>query len=658
MSRTELPRAAAELRREGVTHAQVSTAPWRPSLGGWVEPGGARFRVWAPEARAVGLVVEHGPGAPRREPLARAEDGTFGGFIAGLRAGDRYRYEVDDRGPFPDPASRFQPEGVHGPSELVDPSGFAWPDDEWHGVRPEDVVFYELHVGTFSPEGTFDGVTRRLPLLKDLGVTAVELMPVHDFAGSRSWGYDGVALFAPTRQYGRPDDFRRLVAEAHRLEIAVFLDVVYNHFGPVGNYTGAFSPHYLSKTESSAWAACVNLTGEGSDRVREFLAENALHWVHEYHVDGLRLDATHALVDRGTRPFIAELVEKVQATVGSRRVYLVAEDLRNLAEMIRPVSEGGWGVDAVWADDLHHELRRFLSGDDEAYYRDYTGTTADIARTIDQGWFFTGQHSTHLGVDRGTDPAGLAPWKFVVCLQNHDQVGNRALGDRLQIKVELPTYRAATALLLTLPQTPLLFMGQEWAAGTRFLYFTDHDPDLGRLVTEGRRREFRHFRAFADEQAREQIPDPQDPATFERSRLDWSERDREPHASVQRLHRDLLHLRREEPALRSAPVGGHKAFAPDDATVLVRRLADEPGAPAVWVAALLRGAGTVDFRQSTDVGHGGRVWDVLLTTNDPPYVPGGDGDAGSTPPRVDLSGPAPVITFTGPAAVLLRERGG
>jgi maltooligosyltrehalose trehalohydrolase len=649
MSATEIPRQNAEPRR-----AVVATLPkpaiWRPSLGGRVEPGGARFRVWAPEARGVEVVIEGGAGAPRREPLEKSDDGTFGGFVAGLGAGDRYRYTVDGRGPFPDPASRFQPEGVHGPSELVDPGQFVWTDQEWRGVDRDDLVIYELHVGTFSPEGTFEGLTRRLRSLRDLGVTAVELMPLHDFEGARSWGYDGVALFAPSRNYGRPDDLRRLVDEAHRLGLAVFLDVVYNHFGPVGNYAIAFSPHYLSQTEATHWAACVNLTGAGNERVREFFIENACQWVHEYHVDGLRLDATHALVDQGTRPLVAELVEAVQGTVQGRRVYVVAEDLRNAAEMLRPGSEGGWALDAVWADDFHHELRRLLSGDDEAFYRDYTGTTADLAATINQGWFYTGQFSVHQNAPRGTDPSGLPPRAFVVCIQNHDQVGNRALGDRLTAKVDLATYRAASALLLSVPETPLLFMGQEWAAGTPFQYFTDHDPDLGKVVTEGRRREFRHFRAFRDEASRAQIPDPQDPATIERSKLDWSERDSAPHAGVLRLYRDLLALRRREPALRSGRVGGFRAFAPDDATILLRRDPDDAADPTVWVAVRLRGAGALDLGEFRQGDGDARAWETVLTTNDEHYT------SDEVPPHIDLSGPAPVLAFAGPAAVILREK--
>ena len=624
----------------------VDVTPWRPSLGAWSEAGGTRFRVWAPEANSVEVI----PARPKADGLAfaleKAADGTFNGLVPDLRAGDRYRYRVDGKGPFPDPASRFQPGGVHGPSEIVDPTRFAWSDVDWRGIDPEDVILYELHVGTFSPEGTFRGVAKRLPLLKDLGVTAIELMPVADFAGHRSWGYDGVDLFAPAHAYGTPDDLRSLVDEAHRLGLDVFLDVVYNHFGPVGNYTLAYSPHYLS-CRQSAWAACVNLDGQESAMVREFFIENALHWVHEYHIDGLRLDATHALHDESPRHFLAELVARVRGSAAGRRVLLIAEDHRNLSTMIRPAWAGGWDLDGVWADDFHHQVRRLLAGDNEGYYRDYTGAIPDLVETIDQGWFYTGQHSVHLDEPRGTDPTGIEPRRFVICLQNHDQVGNRAFGERLHHQLDLAAYRAATALLLCAPQTPLLFMGQEWAAGAPFLYFTDHDEDLGKLVTEGRRREFRHFLAFVVPEARERIPDPQALSTFQASQLDWSERDREPHSSTLRLYRSLLQLRRTEPALHSGRAGSFAPISLGDDALALRREAD--GGASIWMVAWLRGAGRVDLSEFLGPDASARLrWEVVLTTEDEAFAPD------PMPPSLELSGLAPVIHFARPAAVVFR----
>ena len=408
---------------------------WTPSMGAWVGPEGATCRVWAPASSRVDVIVERSDG-PSIYALDRSPDGTFSAVMRDVRAGDRYRYRLDNDRLLPDPASRFQPEGVHGPSQVVDPRLFRWNDGRWAGLDLDGLVFYELHVGTFSPEGTFAGVTARLPALAALGITAVELMPVADFPGSRNWGYDGVALFAPARCYGTPDDLRRLVDTAHGLGLAVFLDVVYNHLGPDGAYLSAFSPYYFTEQHHTPWGARLNFDGDRSRMVREFFIENARHWVHEYHIDGLRLDATHAITDDSPRHFLAELASRVRESATGRRVLVVAEDHRNLNWMLKPERDGGWGVDAAWADDFHHQCRRLLAGDSEGYYRDCSGRTDDVATTIRQGWFYTGQLSTNLGEPRGTDPTGIPANRFVICLQNHDQIGNRALGERLHGQID------------------------------------------------------------------------------------------------------------------------------------------------------------------------------------------------------------------------------
>ena len=612
---------------------------WQPALGAGLQAEGCCFRVWAPTVRALEVVLEKPAAGKSAHPLKKAEDGIFSGVIAGVAAGDCYRYRPDGKGPFPDPASRFQPHGVHGPSEIVDPRAFPWTDSGWKGIALEDLIVYELHVGTFTPEGTFSGVMERLPYLAELGVTAIELMPVADFPGKRNWGYDGVNLFAPARCYGRPDDLRRLVDASHRLGLAVILDVVYNHFGPDGNYLGVYSPYYFSKRHHTAWGQALNFNGDHHHQVRAVFIENALHWLHEYHIDGLRLDATHAIKDDSRRPFLAELTAAVRASVPERRILLIAEDHRNLACMVKPESEGGWGLDAVWADDFHHQMRRLLAGDHEGYYRDYTGSTADLATTIRKGWFYCGQHSVQRQVPRGTDPAGIPSPRFLFCLQNHDQVGNRALGERLHHQIEAAAFRAASTLLLCCPQTPMLFMGQEWAAGTPFLFFTDHREELGRKVTEGRRREFRHFSAFADPQKRDRIPDPQDPATFLASRLRWEERTQELHAAVLHLHRALLHLRRTEPALHSGN-SENLVLAHGDA-IIIRRMA--AARPTLLIVAQLRDGGTVDIPEL------GRPWEPILSTEDPSFSPD------SRPPHLDLSAITPVIRFSRPGALILRE---
>jgi maltooligosyltrehalose trehalohydrolase len=535
---------------------------WKPALGAITGPDGTRFRLWAPTVDKVELVLED-----RAVPLSKDAQGYFSAEFPDVRAGTLYCYRVDGKGPFPDPVSRFQPRGVHDVSETVDPA-FPWTDGAWQGVPRNELVIYELHTGTFTPEGTFAAATEKLPFLTELGVTAVEIMPIADFPGGRNWGYDGVSLYAPARCYGKPADLRRLVDRAHALGLAVIIDVVYNHLGPDGNYTGVYSPFYLTRRHKTPWGDALNFDSDHAEHVREFFIQNALHWIHEYHADGLRLDAVHAIADDSPKHFLAELAERVRGSVKDRRVHVIAEDNRNLAALLKPPPDG-WGLDGVWADGFHHQIRVCLAGDRDGYYQDYTGSAADIAETMRKGWFYCGQFSAYAGEPRGTDPSGLSHDQFVICIQNHDQVGNRALGERLHHQIDPAAYRAAVVLLLTAPETPLLFMGQEWAASSPFLYFTDHNPELGRLVTEGRREEFKKFAAFADPATRQRIPDPQAAATFEASRLKWDEIEREPHAGVLRLYKALLSLRRREPALRGAAPADVRST--ENGALLVRR---------------------------------------------------------------------------------------
>jgi len=622
---------------------------WRPSLGAWREGRGTRFRVWAPEAARLVAVLEPLQGPGTELPLQKAPDGFFEGWVEGVGAGDPYRYRVDGQGPYPDPASRSQPRGVHGPSQIVDPFEFPWTDHGWTGIPMEDLVLYELHVGTFTPEGSFAAAEQRLSALRDLGVTGVELMPLADFPGQRNWGYDGVALFAPARCYGTPDDLRRFVDRAHRLGLAVLVDVVYNHFGPDGAYQSVFSPHYYSERHKSPWGQGINFDGRHSAHVRAFFIENALHWIHEHHVDGLRLDATHAIVDESPRHFLAELSAAVRASMEGepRQALVIAEDTRNLGYMLKPESEGGWGLDGAWSDDFHHQMRRGLAGDSDGYFQDFAGSLEDIAATVRKGWFYCGQYAPYFGAPRGTDPAGVPPPRFVFFLQNHDQVGNRAFGERLHHQIDPAVYRAATALLLLAPQTPLLFMGQEWAASTPFQFFTDHHEQLGRLVSEGRRREFSRFAAFADPASRERIPDPQDLRTFQASRLVWEERDREPHASSLRLHQRLLALRWLEPALRMHQDGWFQVAVLHEETLLLRRSA--PSAPALLVVIRFRRAGTEDLREHPLArAGGGSTWELLMSTEEPGLA------HEPAPAFLDPSGP--VVEFRRPGAVVLKER--
>ncbi len=615
---------------------------WTPAFGAWPEAGGVRFRVWAPGQSAVSVLLDP-DGRAERRPLTAGGDGCFSAHVDGLGAGARYKYVIDGERSFPDPASRAQPDGVHGASAVVDPARFAWTDGGWAGVALEDLVLYELHVGTFSPAGTFAGAADRLTELVDLGVTAIELMPVADFPGQRNWGYDGACLYAPARAYGTPDDLRRLVDRAHAAGLGVLLDVVYNHFGPDGAYATVFSPAFLSARHQSPWGAAANVDGPGSEGARAFFIDNALHWLHEYHLDGLRLDATHAIVDESPRHVLAELAARVRSQGPARHVLLTAEDDRNLAAIVRPEAEGGWGFDAVWSDDVHHGFRRMIAGDKDAYFGDYAGTAEELTATLRNGWLYRGEVSAYRGAPRGTDPAGVPLQRMIAFLQNHDQVGNRAFGERLHHQIDHAVYRAATALWLLAPETPMLFMGQEWAASTPFLYFTDHEPELGRRVTEGRRAEFGRFDAFRDEARRARIPDPQAPDTFEASRLRWTEREDASHAGMLQLHRELIALRRSEPALRPAPGARVDIAALDEGVIGLLRTA--PTGESLLLVARLSGTGTVDMGRWPAVS-GGSPWTRVLTTEDERFAGGRAG------PVMDEAG---AIAFPGPAAVLLRR---
>jgi maltooligosyltrehalose trehalohydrolase len=467
---------------------------WQSIFGTCWRHGEAVFRVWAPAAQKVELLLESANRASLRSTMEKTADSIFSVQTKTARVGDLYRFQLDDNPLWPDPASRYQPRGIHGPSQVIDASAFSWSDDQWEGIGRERLVFYELHVGTFTKEGTFAAATEKLLSLRDLGVTAIELMPVADFPGLRNWGYDGVALFAPAHIYGTPDDLRRLVNTAHQLGLSVHLDVVYNHLGPDGAYLPAFSPFVFSGRHHSPWGAGLNFDGPHSDMVRRFFIENALHWIHDYHFDGLRLDATNAIADDSPKHFLAELTEAVENSMqGARRkVEIIAEDERNLSTMAMPREAGGWGLDAIWADDFHHQVHRCLTGETEGYYADFSGSMDDIAATVQQGWFYCGQYAASFGKPRGTDPSPLPISAFVVCLQNHDQIGNRALGERLNHLIDLPSYCAASVLLLLAPEIPLLFMGQEWASSSPFQYFTDHNPELGRKGDAGNSRVFLH----------------------------------------------------------------------------------------------------------------------------------------------------------------------
>jgi maltooligosyltrehalose trehalohydrolase len=503
------------------------------------------FRVWAPRPGRVELVI-----GERRVPMTPAGGGWWRVTDEAAGAGTDYAFSLDGGPPRPDPRSAFQPHGVDGASRVVDHASGSWQhggwtDQGWRGVPLPGAVLYECHVGTFSAEGTFDGAIGHLGHLAGLGVDAVELMPVAEFSGDRGWGYDGVDLFAPHHAYGGPDGLKRLIDAAHARGIGVVIDVVYNHLGPAGNYLPEFGP-YFSPGHRTNWGDAVNFDGPGSDEVRRFVLDNALGWLRDYHADGLRLDAVHAIADDSATHICEQLAAEVAALAArlNRPLFVIAESDLNAPRFVRPREAGGYGLDSAWADEWHHALHATLTGERDGYYGDF-GPLPLLAKALRQAWVYDGTYSPHRQRTHGRSPAGLAGSQFVVCTQNHDQVGNRAAGERSAALMSDGRLRVAAALLLTAPFVPMLFQGEEWGASTPFQYFTGHpDTELGRAVSEGRRHEFASF--GWDPAA---VPDPQDPATFTRSRLDWGELSGGRHAALLDWHRELTALRRRIPEL-------------------------------------------------------------------------------------------------------------
>ncbi len=507
--------------------------------------GGVHFRVWAPKRHEVAVETE--PGG-RATTLRRESAGYFAGTVVSARAGTRYCYRLDGGDAFPDPASRFQPEGPHGPSVVVDPSAFPWSDQLWRGVGEDDRVLYEMHVGTFTRTGTWDAALDEIPALSTLGVTLIELLPVHEFAGRFGWGYDGVDLYAPTRLYGAPDDFRRFVDRSHALGIGVILDVVYNHLGPDGNFLREFADEYFSARYTTEWGEAMNFDADGAGPVREFCLSNVRYWIDEFHLDGLRIDASQNIYDASSHHIVQAIGETVRAASRGRTSFLVAENEPQKSSLARPAEEGGLGLDALWNDDWHHSATVALTGRNEAYYADYKGSAAELVAAAKFGFLYQGQWYSWQAKPRGQLAFDLPPQRFIHFLQNHDQVANSLRGARVSSLASASRLRAMTALLLLGPQVPMLFQGQEFAASSPFLYFADHTADLMQHVRRGRAEFLSQFESVAARPQDVSLPDPGDPATFERSKLDHAER--HTHAEVVALHRDLLTLRRSDVVLR------------------------------------------------------------------------------------------------------------
>jgi len=526
--------------------------PMSPPLIGAIALGSnrCRFRVWAPKAERVSVRLI---GKPERvEMLEPEEGGYFTAEVPDIAPGCRYLFDLGNGMARPDPASRWQPEGVHGPSAVAGPA-FDWTDKEWHGPDLSDYVIYELHVGTFTPVGTFDAAIAELDRLRELGISAVEVMPVAQFAGARNWGYDGVYPFAVQHSYGGPAGLKRFVNACRQRGLAVILDVVYNHLGPEGNYLRDFGPYFTDQYKTP-WGEALNFDGPGSDHVRGYFLANALYWQTEFHIDALRLDAVHAIKDFSTYPFLAELadVTRAQAEKLGRDFHLIAETDLNDARLVRPRAVGGCALDATWSDDFHHSVHTLLTGEREGYYEDF-GRLDDLARAYRDGFAYTGQYSPHRGRRLGTDTTGLNPWQFVICGQNHDQVGNRARGERLTALTDFEGLKMVAGLVLLSPYVPLLFMGEEYGEPAPFQYFVSHgDAGLVEAVRQGRNAEFAKF-AWQGE-----VPDPQDEATFLRSKLNtWLASEGRGRTLCQ-LYEKLLRLRKEVPAL-----GKHGSFPPE-----------------------------------------------------------------------------------------------
>jgi malto-oligosyltrehalose trehalohydrolase len=528
---------------ESVATQSVVQRHHRMPFGAELSSHGVRFRLWAPKYNRISLKFEE---LGTVHPMTAVEDGWYEFQTADARPGTRYRFILPNGLEVPDPASRFQPEDVHGPSEVIEPDAYRWTDGAWDGRAWEECVIYELHVGAFTPEGTFRAAIDRLVELRELGITAIELMPIADFPGRRNWGYDGVLLFAPDSSYGRPEDFKALVDAAHCRGIAIILDVVYNHFGPDGNYLPLYS-HIFTESHHTPWGAAVNYDAENSDAVRELIVNNAIYWIREFNLDGLRLDAVHAIIDESPKHLLEELAIAVREAAGTRPVHLILENEENQASRLaRGKSQQPIQFTAQWNDDVHHVLHTAASGESVGYYGDYAGNTQKLGRALAEGFAFQGELMPYRGRPRGERSAGLPPTAFVSFIQNHDQVGNRAFGDRITAFAPPEAVRAIAAVYLLAPAIPMMFMGEEWGAAQPFPFFCDFGPELADAVRNGRRAEFAKFPEFQDPKKREQIPDPTAVETFLSAKLCWEDARHGSHAQWRDWYRRVLAVRHTE----------------------------------------------------------------------------------------------------------------
>ena len=569
----------------------------------WIPGLGTQFRLWAPGQRAIALVLQD-----ETLPLIPMRNGWHELTVSWIKPGARYRFGLADGTLVPDPASRFQPEDVHGPSEVIDPEAYRWGDDAWTGRAWNEAVICEMHIGAFTPEGTFVGAAKRLDHLADLGVTAIEIMPVADFPGLRGWGYDGVLPYAPDGSYGRPEDFKALVDAAHARGLAVILDVVYNHFGPDGNFVPAYAPAFFTDRHKTPWGPAINYDGDHSRPVRDFTIHNALYWLEEFHLDGLRLDAVHAIKDDSDVDLLRELVERIRGEIRDRPIHLILENEDNVSSRLTRADEGLVSrYSAQWNDDVHHALHVAATGEDKGYYADYLGDTAKLARSLAEGFAFQGEVMPYRGSARGEPSATLPPDAFVAFIQNHDQIGNRAFGERITALCSPEAIRAVAAVYLLLPQIPMLFMGEEWSASTPFPFFCDFEGELADAVRTGRREEFARFPEFSDPAVRNTIPDPLSAETFGSAKLKWDEIADPVHAGVLDWYRRILAVRRSRivPLLPSLRSGGSHVVVGASAVSVSWTV---PGEAVLRLDANLKGSGQAGFPSGAEV-----LWSEGLT---------------------------------------------
>jgi len=616
----------------------------KTSVGAEVIPGakGTHFRVWAPERKSVEVVFED-----QRPPIRLTAEGNgyFSGLVEKAGSGIRYKYALGGE-TYPDPASRFQPTGPHGYSEVIDPSSFAWSDQAWPGARLEGQVIYELHIGTFTKDGTWRSAAEKLEYLRETGLTMLEIMPVADFPGRFGWGYDGVQPYAPGSIYGTPDDMRTFVDRAHAVGLAVILDVVYNHLGPDGNYLPKFSPFYLTDKHRTDWGQAINFDGDENGPVREFFRENAAYWIREFHLDGLRLDATQDIHDESEPHILAEITQAARAAAGDKPIVLIAENEPQCTRLIKPIEHGGFGIDALWNDDYHHTAMVALTGKADAYYSDYRGTAQELLSAVKYGYLYQGQWYRWQAKRRGTSALGVRRAAMINFIQNHDQVANSGRGQRVHELTSPGMFKAVVALSLLAPGTPMIFQGQEFGASSPFLFFADHEPELGKLIRNGRVEFLEQWRSLRLPEMRKCLDDPSALATFERSQLNHDEVQN--HAETYAVHRDLLRLRREDPVISRQGAGGIDGAVLSSSCFVVRFFTKDFQQDRLLIVNL---GADLELNPAPEPLLGpleGTQWTVLWSSDNPQY-----GGCGTAPLDSDdnwkIPGQAAVVLYPVPA---------